>query len=52
MECFDSVSRELAYFYIPGPLSLSTEEPDGAVAGEESADEKGEMWQIQHELLP
>lgn len=53
IECFKSFLRELAYFYVPGPIlanevpPLSTEE-----VGEESAGSKAERWQIEHILFP
>ncbi|KAG7091897.1 hypothetical protein E1B28_008298 [Marasmius oreades] len=50
LECFETFLRELAYFYIPGPLAT-----DGSVAkelSEESVAEKAEKWQIQHVLFP
>ncbi|KIM85752.1 hypothetical protein PILCRDRAFT_816958 [Piloderma croceum F 1598] len=47
-DCFDSFLRELAYFYIPGPLipasKLSSSQP--------SNEERAERWQIQHVLFP
>ncbi|KAL0571895.1 DNA mismatch repair protein Mlh1 [Marasmius crinis-equi] len=46
-ECFDTFLRELANFYVPGPLVT-----DKAAAEEESAVEKAEKWQIQHVLFP
>ncbi|KAJ3999593.1 histidine kinase-like ATPase [Lentinula boryana] len=53
-DCFESFLRELAYFYVPGPIisddSVSTtteQETDEDLAGS-----KAERWQIQHILLP
>ena len=44
--CFESVLRELAYFYVPGPL-------DGTPASPEDTEEsKAERWQIEHTLFP
>lgn len=44
--CFESVLRELAYFYVPGPL-------DGAPATLEDTEEsRAEKWQIEHILFP
>lgn len=44
--CFGSILRELAYFYVPGPL-------DGAPATpEETEESKAERWQIEHILFP
>jgi len=45
--CFDSFLRELAYFYIPGPLTPSLES-SSTLTNEE---EKSERWQIQHVLF-
>jgi DNA mismatch repair protein MLH1 len=47
-ECFSSFFRELAYFYIPGPLP-SVNPPGTEV---ENTEEKAERWQIEHVLLP
>jgi DNA mismatch repair protein MLH1 len=47
-ECFESFLRELAYFYVPGPMdgtNLRTDEP-------QSEEEKAERWQIEHVLFP
>ncbi|KAJ7336310.1 histidine kinase-like ATPase [Mycena albidolilacea] len=50
MECFESFLRELAYFYVPGPLcptaDTETETED------EKGQEKAERWQIQHIVFP
>ncbi|KAJ7145341.1 histidine kinase-like ATPase, partial [Mycena crocata] len=48
MECFESFLRELAYFYVPGPL-CSTTDPQ---TEEEKAQVKAERWQIQHIVFP
>ncbi|KAJ7275048.1 histidine kinase-like ATPase [Mycena rebaudengoi] len=48
IECFDSFLRELAYFYVPGPLSGTTH-PE---TEEEIAQDKAERWQIQHIVFP
>ncbi|KAL0958388.1 hypothetical protein HGRIS_000530 [Hohenbuehelia grisea] len=46
-ECFDTFFRELAYFYIPGPL------PGVSNATKESkAEQEAEHWQVQHALFP
>lgn len=50
IDCFDSFLRELAYFYVPGPLPLVT--PDALLSQEKQAQEKAEMWQIEHVLFP
>ncbi|KAF8189866.1 histidine kinase-like ATPase [Mycena galopus ATCC 62051] len=47
MECFETFLRELAYFYVPGPLCSSETETE-----EEKAQEKAERWQIQHIVFP
>jgi len=44
--CFESILRELAYFYVPGPLDGTPATPEGT---EES---KAERWQIEHVLFP
>ncbi|KAJ3852594.1 histidine kinase-like ATPase [Lentinula lateritia] len=53
-ECFESFLRELAYFYVPGPmtsdpsiLTAMSKETDEDIAGS-----KAERWQIQHILFP
>ncbi|KAJ3813073.1 histidine kinase-like ATPase [Lentinula aff. lateritia] len=53
-ECFESFLRELAYFYVPGPmtsdpsiLTAMSKETDDDIAGS-----KAERWQIQHILFP
>ncbi|THH13620.1 hypothetical protein EW146_g6622 [Bondarzewia mesenterica] len=53
VECFDTFLRELAYFYIPGPLSphVTEEAGSGIEKGAESQPEKAEKWQIQHVLF-
>ncbi|KAJ7634137.1 histidine kinase-like ATPase [Mycena polygramma] len=48
IECFESFLRELAYFYVPGPL-CSAAEPE---TEEEKAQDKAERWQIQHIVFP
>ncbi|KAJ6571736.1 histidine kinase-like ATPase [Mycena capillaripes] len=48
MECFESFLRELAYFYVPGPL-CSSADPE---TEEEKAQDKAERWQIQHIVFP
>lgn len=48
MECFETFLRELAYFYVPEPLSSASE-------GEEDfdqAEDKAVLWQIQYALFP
>jgi DNA mismatch repair protein MLH1 len=48
MECFESFLRELAYFYVPGPLCSTAE----SETEEEQAQDKAERWQIQHIVFP
>jgi DNA mismatch repair protein MLH1 len=48
MECFESFLRELAYFYVPGPLCSSA----GPETDEQEAQDKAERWQIQHVVFP
>jgi len=43
-DCFDSFLRELAYFYVPGPLVPTSQLPNDQ--------EKAAQWQIQHVLFP
>lgn len=43
-ECFTSFLRELAYFYIPGPLQSTP-------AASPNAEVKAEKWQIEHILF-
>jgi DNA mismatch repair protein MLH1 len=45
-ECFDTFLRELAFFYIPGPLIPLIN------AEEQGPEEKSERWQIQHVIFP
>ncbi|KAJ6486921.1 histidine kinase-like ATPase [Mycena sanguinolenta] len=52
MECFDSFLRELAYFYVPGPLSSGADHGTETETEEEKAQEKAERWQIQHVVFP
>ncbi|KAF7350452.1 DNA-mis-repair domain-containing protein [Mycena venus] len=53
MECFESFLRELAYFYVPGPLCpSSSSNADLETEEEEKAQEKAERWQIQHIVFP
>jgi DNA mismatch repair protein MLH1 len=42
-ECFETFLRELAYFYVPGPLPPMDEDEE---------QEKAERWQIEHVLFP
>jgi DNA mismatch repair protein MLH1 len=62
MECFDTFLRELAYFYVPGPIAgepslvlsssaLSSSTKVNRTKEEEEGD-KAERWQIQHVLFP
>jgi len=44
--CFESILRELAYFYVPGPLDGTPATP------EETEESKAERWQIEHVLFP
>jgi DNA mismatch repair protein MLH1 len=47
-DCFDSFLRELAYFYIPGPLVPAPKMSSSLLKD----GEKAERWQIQHVLFP
>ncbi|KAJ4468792.1 histidine kinase-like ATPase [Lentinula aciculospora] len=54
LDCFESFLRELAYFYVPGPIAI-----DGCILNttdketvEDLAGGKAERWQIQHILFP
>ncbi|KAJ8509480.1 hypothetical protein ONZ45_g8355 [Pleurotus djamor] len=47
-ECFDTFLRELAYFYVPGPLPGSTT----PTSPDTEAQNKAERWQVQHVLFP
>ncbi len=47
IECFNTFSRELAYFYTPGPSLVEKGDTE-----QEEAQEKAERWQIQHILFP
>ncbi|KAJ6590595.1 histidine kinase-like ATPase [Mycena vulgaris] len=49
MECFETFLRELAYFYVPGPL-CSTADPE--TEDDRQAQDKAERWQIQHVVFP
>ncbi|KAF5345184.1 hypothetical protein D9758_009705 [Tetrapyrgos nigripes] len=64
-ECFDAFLRELAYFYVPGPvagepsLGLSSSpspststKTEATRTKEEEESDKAERWQIQHILFP
>ncbi|KAF8519443.1 DNA binding protein [Gautieria morchelliformis] len=46
-DCFDSFLRELAFFYVPGPLI-----PVTSNAEDHMPEEKSEKWQIQHVVFP
>ncbi|PCH44902.1 DNA mismatch repair protein MutL [Wolfiporia cocos MD-104 SS10] len=47
-ECFESFLRELAFFYVPEPLSPThTDE-----APQSEAEDKSMRWQLQHVLFP
>ncbi|KZP14929.1 DNA mismatch repair protein MutL [Athelia psychrophila] len=46
--CFGSFLRELAYFYVPGPLDPSP----GPSSPRSKGAEKAERWQIEHVLFP
>jgi DNA mismatch repair protein MLH1 len=48
--CFETFLRELAYFYVPGPLNVTKATDKGDKA--QSTEEKAERWQIQHILFP
>ncbi|KAF7289882.1 DNA-mis-repair domain-containing protein [Mycena indigotica] len=48
-DCFETFLRELAYFYVPGPLCRD----DSSMIDEAGqAQDKAERWQIQHILFP
>ncbi|KAJ7599268.1 hypothetical protein C8J56DRAFT_185991 [Mycena floridula] len=51
VECFDTFLRELAYFYVPGPLTVSSpiDSEDKALREQEI---KSERWQVHHVLFP
>ncbi|KAJ7695474.1 histidine kinase-like ATPase [Mycena rosella] len=49
MECFESFLRELAYFYVPGPLCTDA---DPQTEEDQEAQDKAERWQIQHVVFP
>ncbi|KIK70165.1 hypothetical protein GYMLUDRAFT_544970 [Collybiopsis luxurians FD-317 M1] len=51
-ECFDSFLRELAYFYIPGPILSDSNVDSSSEAEKDSPGAKAERWQIQHILFP
>jgi len=52
-DCFASFIREMAYFYVPSPLSQTTPHmPDHSASSPQSDEEKAERWQIQHVLFP
>ncbi|KAF8589138.1 DNA mismatch repair protein MutL [Ramaria rubella] len=46
-ECFDTFLRELAFFYVPGPLMSATDPVEG-----QTSEEKSERWQLQHVVFP
>lgn len=46
-DCFDTFLRELAFFYVPGPLVNVTTD-----AEDQTPEEKSERWQIQHVVFP
>ncbi|KAF7300657.1 DNA-mis-repair domain-containing protein [Mycena chlorophos] len=49
-ECFETFLRELAYFYVPGPLCEPIAEDEEEE--EAQAQDKAERWQIQHIVFP
>ncbi|KAJ3885102.1 histidine kinase-like ATPase [Lentinula edodes] len=52
-ECFESFLRELAYFYVPGPITSDPSIPTAmSETDEDIAGSKAERWQIQHILFP
>ena len=55
-ECFDTVLRELAYFYVPGPVEPGCGKDDDADRDHQAANasqgEVSEKWQIEHVLFP
>ncbi|KAJ3866490.1 histidine kinase-like ATPase [Lentinula novae-zelandiae] len=53
-ESFESFLRELAYFYVPGPITSDPSIPTAMSkeTDEDIAGSKAERWQIQHILFP
>jgi DNA mismatch repair protein MLH1 len=51
-ECFRTFLRELAYFYVPGPLAAGADAAPGDVADDDSEEARQECWQIEHVLFP
>lgn len=52
-DCFQSFLRELAYFYSPGDLNVtSSASKTSTNAASEDVAEKAERWQIEHLLFP
>ncbi|THU96853.1 DNA mismatch repair protein MutL [Dendrothele bispora CBS 962.96] len=60
-ECFDTFLRELAYFYVPGPVAgepslglptSSSSSNQNKMTKEEEEGDNAERWQIQHILFP
>jgi DNA mismatch repair protein MLH1 len=55
-ECFDTFLRELAYFYVPGPIEHGRSRDDDADTDRQAANasqgEVSEKWQIEHVLFP
>jgi len=56
-ECFDTILRELAHFYVPGPVEPGRSKVDDTTdkdhqATNASQGEASEKWQIEHVLFP
>ncbi|KAE9391066.1 DNA mismatch repair protein MutL [Gymnopus androsaceus JB14] len=53
-ECFETFLRELAYFYVPGPMldAQASVDLEQEKEEEETAGARAERWQIQHILFP
>ena len=50
--CYDTIFREIAYFYTPGPGLLGASDPSEEDAEEREQAAAAEKWQIQHTLFP
>ncbi|KAE9385345.1 hypothetical protein BT96DRAFT_960757 [Gymnopus androsaceus JB14] len=53
-ECFETFLRELAYFYVPGPMldAQASVDLEQEKEEDETAGARAERWQIQHILFP
>ncbi|OBZ78145.1 DNA mismatch repair protein Mlh1 [Grifola frondosa] len=49
MECFDTFLRELAFFYVPEPLTPAISQE---LRSEDMGEERAMKWQVQHVLFP